>query len=563
MAEDYYSVEQILSMVLNVDALGVYHRSTEQVLNAVLKTTGTPGLYVNLVPEDNLDFLGYNILNEQSAINAGRVSSYYLNGTSQYIEVADDADLDFGTGDFAIFLKFRPDGVSAANQYLANKEAGGVGYGLEMREDDLYIRCDDDTKDVSGKIGTGVFAAGQDVDVFVEFDRSGNATAYVNGVSAGTVAISTASKTLSSAGVLRFGTESGGVTKEFSGQYYDAAVFNMVGFSADERDQIRKGNIPFKYVGASATELIGDQVDRDFSGASDWTNNDINAYNETGDLTITADAADQYCTLAATEAPTTVGKRYRLSLDVANLVSTWTIKDEGGTQTLATIDAEGTGQIFEFTAETDGGFMIVADADDSSADFDNFSQIQIGCVGKWSPASMTPTIWADEMPNNNNGAVTGSFTGYRVVREFFANAFQYPNPGTDWTPAISGATLANNLSSKKCWLPLNFLKEGDRIISYKLVGDVHEEAGDTVTLDAKLVRVNKANPITTTDVAGGGITQVTADGNVDAAAELTAEEEVATDKQYLLEIQGSTSTVSGNEAIKVIGAEVKVVRLGG
>ena len=49
-------------------------------------------------------------------------------------------------------------------------------------------------------------------------------------------------------------------------------------------------------------ELIVDQVDRDFSGASDWTNVDIDAYDETDDLTITADAEDQYCTLAASEA---------------------------------------------------------------------------------------------------------------------------------------------------------------------------------------------------------------------------------------------------------------------
>ena len=145
---------------------------------------------------------------------------------------------------------------------------------------------------------------------------------------------------------------------------------------------------------------------------------------------------------------------------------------------------------------------------------------------------------------------------FNIVRGFTSNAFQYPNPGTDWTPAISGAGLAQNLATKKCWLPLNFLKIGDYIISYKLTGDIIE--ADTATLDCKLVRVNKADPITTSDVAGGGIVQLDADGDFDSLATLTAIEVVATDKQYSLEILGTTGT---GDSIIVMGAEVMVIRL--
>ena len=141
-----------------------------------------------------------------------------------------------------------------------------------------------------------------------------------------------------------------------------------------------------------------------------------------------------------------------------------------------------------------------------------------------------------------------------IVREFACNAFQYPAPGTDWTPAISGAGLAASLAAKVCWLPLP-LKIGDGIISYKLVGDVVEAAAATV--DCKIVSVNKADPITTTDIAGGGITQVDADGNFDSEATLTAVEYVVTDKQYLLQITGTTGI---GDSIIVMGAEVKVIR---
>ncbi|MCJ7791213.1 MAG: hypothetical protein MUP49_02185 [Dehalococcoidia bacterium] len=139
---------------------------------------------------------------------------------------------------------------------------------------------------------------------------------------------------------------------------------------------------------------------------------------------------------------------------------------------------------------------------------------------------------------------------------FMVNNFQYPLSGTDWTPQLEGAGLAASLAAKKVWVPLNFLKIGDAIVSYKLVGDATEAAA--LTLDCKLVRINLADPLTTTDVVGGGITQITAGGNFDSLATLTAAEVVATDKQYTLEILGTTGA---GDSITVIGAEVLIRRL--
>jgi len=144
---------------------------------------------------------------------------------------------------------------------------------------------------------------------------------------------------------------------------------------------------------------------------------------------------------------------------------------------------------------------------------------------------------------------------YPVSRVFNVNCFQYPAPGTDWTPQVKGAGLAQNLASKKVWLPLPFLKRGDEIVKYNLVGDIAQTTG--ATLDCKLVRVNKADPITTTDVTGGGIAQQSGDGNFDVTATLSANEAAATDKMYVLEIQGTTQ---GSDVIIVSGAEITIVR---
>ncbi|MDD2657195.1 MAG: ubiquitin-activating E1 FCCH domain-containing protein [Candidatus Pacebacteria bacterium] len=128
---------------------------------------------------------------------------------------------------------------------------------------------------------------------------------------------------------------------------------------------------------AALVELMPNQVDRDFSAASAWANVDLNAYNETGDLSLTADAAAQYCTCPVLSAPTTAGKRYRVTFDAANIVSTWELKSFDGTQTIGTVIARGE-QSFDFLASTAGGFRLVAGAINSNGDFDNFSLTELG-----------------------------------------------------------------------------------------------------------------------------------------------------------------------------------------
>lgn len=124
----------------------------------------------------------------------------------------------------------------------------------------------------------------------------------------------------------------------------------------------------------SSAEIMPNVVDRDFSAASAWTNVDIGAYDETGDLTITAaaDGVGDYCTLPVASFPTTIGEIYNLTVDVANIAESWTVKSFDGTQTIGTISADGANTL-EWTATTTGGLRLVAAANDASGDFDNFS----------------------------------------------------------------------------------------------------------------------------------------------------------------------------------------------
>lgn len=139
----------------------------------------------------------------------------------------------------------------------------------------------------------------------------------------------------------------------------------------------------FAPAAALGDELIATQADRDFSGASNWANVSINAYDETGDLTITASAAGQYCRIPALNAPMEYGKVYLISFDLANVAgaSGWTLLDYAGNPIKYTINANATYKIYWVCNNVSGGGLRLGAANiNSSGDFDNFSIKEAGSV---------------------------------------------------------------------------------------------------------------------------------------------------------------------------------------
>ena len=189
-------------------------------------------------------------------------TGYWFDGHNDFISVADNANLDVGTGDFSLIIKrYVPDNVTGT-EYILNKEAAGVGYGLYRTEDDLYIRLDDGTTDVSAIIGTGVFSIGVACNISVSFDRSGDAKSYINGLSVGTVDISSASATLDNAGAFVIGATTAGASF-LNGELDKIGVFNIA-LTADEIN----ANIPYKYINAGqAASYDGTSGHGDFTQA--------------------------------------------------------------------------------------------------------------------------------------------------------------------------------------------------------------------------------------------------------------------------------------------------------
>jgi len=145
---------------------------------------------------------------------------------------------------------------------------------------------------------------------------------------------------------------------------------------------------------------------------------------------------------------------------------------------------------------------------------------------------------------------------YSHLRTFLVNTFECPDPAQDWAPQIDGCHLGASKTDEKFWIALNFFKVGDQLISYRVVGDATET--NALTLDAKIIRISKADPILTEDIAGGAIAQISGDGLFDVEKTLTAAEVVATDRQYVIEFSGLTGVA---DTITVMGVEVDCVRV--
>ncbi len=346
-----------------------------------------------VVLDANKDASGFRNLFTQSQRNMYSNRPYYrFDGSNDYIEYADNANLDVGVFDFALRIVFKPISVGTANQFLMNKETGGIGYGLEIREDDLWIRFDDNTADATAIIGTAVFTAGVIADVLVNFDRDGNATAYVNGVNVGTVDISGSPLTLSSAGVLRIGSESGGTTKPFNGEVYDYGVWNALVPESQVFEIQAGGALDFLYSDASNTEILNEG---DFATHANWdaTGKATDDVGNKAEWTFAAGALGGTITQTSGNRVTTGtgAKRYRFVY-----TTTVTTAPDGDTaftitnafpataQTLSMV--AGVGRLVEFTsieAAASGSFVLdITETTATEGQFavDDLSLIQIGNV---------------------------------------------------------------------------------------------------------------------------------------------------------------------------------------
>lgn len=327
---------------------------------------------------------------------------------SSGITVADNDNIDFGTGNFTLVWKGSlPDWTPSANATLMTKNEAVVGgFRLNIdtsgRADFLNFVAGD-----SHVSAANTFADGTVHEIVSVITAGTSVQHYFDGAASGAAVALSALTSSTGTSLYLSGIES----TRTAGTVHHAYTFNRALTAAEVLDLYRNGIAWADKWGSQTSIITGN--DSTFSGASNWANTGaVNAYDETtgGVLTITANAAGQYCDLPVANATTVAGKKYKLVYDAATLTATWTIKDFTRTQTIDTIDAQGTGIATEFTATTTGGLSIVAVADNSSVVLDNFLLYEIGATLALEPEGIQVDAWKDSSTNGLDAAypTTGS-----------------------------------------------------------------------------------------------------------------------------------------------------------
>ena len=123
---------------------------------------------------------GSGVIRHVTSQNKNHSTSFKLNGVDDYITVADDADFDWGTGDFTVELWFMPYGaLGTAEVLLASNNSGTTDSEFYLRSESGRLNWARGADNLSG--GTSDFNT-LDTWYHVAFvNASGTITCYKNG----------------------------------------------------------------------------------------------------------------------------------------------------------------------------------------------------------------------------------------------------------------------------------------------------------------------------------------------------------------------------------------------
>jgi len=165
------------------------------------------------------------------------------------------------------------------------------------------------------------------------------------------------------------------------------------------------------------------------------------------------------------------------------------------------------------------------------------------------------------------------YPGFNKIKTTFHNAGRaepVSSGNTAWEVEATGAfTLADgetaSFSNVGLIIPLSGLREGDKLIAYRVVGAIGSSAdadAGTATLTCECIKVTRTAAGAATALIGTE-TVITQGGNTDDALidqEISLSEEVvAADAQYIVRLRGTTEQELYSD-ITVIGVELDVKR---
>jgi hypothetical protein len=390
---------------------------------------------------------GY-ITNEQTTTNMmSKGTVYRFDGVDDVITVADNANLDFGTGDLFIRakVKFLESGASSP---IVTKEASlspsNAGYSLYKGSSDQVVLYVADGSIRSFQTTSATVLADTEYDITAVYDRDVGISLYINGTLAPSVNTGDDPTTIGSLSNAE-GLEFGNLSTTFGNIVLSEVMLGNFIPTASEIKDLISGNLPYKWQYGSQTSLVTGDDSTFASDTGTWTKNGETTIDDGGSgVARIYSSAGVYSGIIASL--TEIGKEYLVTYDVTDNSGGAIALDNGlSTAMDATV---GTGKTITFTA-VQANFGVKRATGITDISIDNLTIVPLGAVAHYTQDSISETYWYDKA-NGNDGAVTGAEVLNRPKNQEFEGLIVnggFLNIGIETELTIAGGAITATQSS--------------------------------------------------------------------------------------------------------------------
>ena len=207
-------------------------------------------------------FLSMGIFGQQK-INRNRIADpnwsppnggLILDGSTQFASIPDNANLDFGDGDFSIRAIVNISSTEIG--YILYKGTTTINYILYSSGGILYANIDDGVNSATASVSVSLDTL---YDIIIVYDRSGNLELYLNGSSVDSQDITSVGD-IDNSSDFNIGARVLTLDRYFNGYIWDVDVVNHALTQAEiikawNNGQPWLAETEFKYQGASQTSL--------------------------------------------------------------------------------------------------------------------------------------------------------------------------------------------------------------------------------------------------------------------------------------------------------------------
>lgn len=344
-----------------------------------------------------------------------QIPSVFLNGTNAYISVADNSNINFGTGTFSIITEQLFESGSTT-RYKIHKFSGAVGFYLSHAiSNKVAVFVTDGTNSWSITSTLAITDGNAHKIGFIFGIDSASSKIVIDGIEDTTATKSGTFPTLTKTNTTALSI--GSVSENYhKNEVRNTQLYNYA-LTVENCRKYMYESLPYREIGASNTDLTAGNGSFATNTTAWWNKNGgtLTWNAETTDATFVSDGTQNSNFTYIGKNILSMGKRYRLSLKAksSNYNGAISFYAGAGTSILSTntVTSDYTTFTFEFIPTQANLFILlfISDATNGkSITVDDIIVQQIGCVLDLSPDSIANTGWFDKSGNNLHATYTSA-----------------------------------------------------------------------------------------------------------------------------------------------------------